>query len=331
MAVLANLDRKTRYSLLAGLALQAAAVIGLISFFGAREGTGPRQESGPDSWNVALQSVRFDSVEEVERLFARLSYHWPLAEGSLVPRIAIDPLPGDYQPDLEVSRKKALFFRAMLPLALAENGEIRKQREFVKRVRDRAGAPLDARSRERLRLLFGQYRVEMTEDLTAAIDALLQRMDEIPPALLLAQAANESAWGTSRFARLANNLFGQWTWRDGQGIVPLERPEGESYAVRKFPSLRASVRDYIHNLNIGHAYEELRALRSRQRQAGQPLDALALAAGLTRYSQRGEAYVDEIRSIIRGNRLEVLADVGLAPPGAQVAVSGGDPVRSTGG
>ncbi len=329
MAILSGLDRKSRCLLFAGVTLQAAAVLGLSILFGSREV--PRQAPSHEPWDVSLQEVRFNKVAEVEQLFARLSYHWPLSEGSLVPRIAVDPLPEDYQPDLEVSRKKALFFRAMLPLALAENGEIRKQREFVKRVASAAGAPLDPVAFDRLRLLFGQYRVEMTADHAASIEALLQRMDEIPPALLLAQAANESAWGTSRFVRLANNLFGQWTWRDGHGIIPLERPEGESYAIRKFPSLRASVRDYIHNLNIGHAYEELRALRSHMRQAGLPLDAMALAAGLTRYSQRGEAYVEEIRSIIRSNRLEVLAEVGLAPVGGHVAVIDEVPARSTDG
>ncbi len=118
---------------------------------------------------------------------------------------------------------------------------------------------------------------------------------------MLAQAANESAWGTSRFTRVANNLFGQWTWQAAHGIVPASRPEGERYLVRKFPSLRDSVRDYLYNLNVGHAYEGLRRLRHEMRRRGQPLDAAILAAGLSRYSGRGAAYVEEIRRIIRGN------------------------------
>ncbi len=329
MAMLRDIDGKARSLLFFGLTLQAAVVFGLAALFGGRDE--PRQEASVhEPWDVPLQAVSVNKVAEVEQLFSRLSYTWPLPAGSLVPRIAIDPLPADYQDDMEVSRKKALFFRAMLPLALAENGEIRNQRAFVKRMQSAAGATPDPGAEARLRLLFGQYRVEMTADLPASIDRLLQRMDEIPPALLLAQAANESAWGTSRFARQANNLFGQWTWRDGEGIIPLERPEGETYAVRKFPSLRASVRDYIHNLNIGHAYEGLRALRSHMRQTGQSLDAMQLAAGLTRYSERGEAYVEEIRRIIRGNLLEVLAQVELAPR-PDLAVIDGALARSTGG
>ncbi|MDZ7825939.1 MAG: glucosaminidase domain-containing protein [Gammaproteobacteria bacterium] len=45
----------------------------------------------------------------------------------------------------------------------------------------------------------------------------LRRADEIPPSLVLAQAAAESAWGTSRFARMANNLFGQPRFTEGCG------------------------------------------------------------------------------------------------------------------
>ncbi len=261
-----------------------------------------------------LVRAEVGNVAEAEALFQRLGYAWPPAVGPSVPRIALDPLPADYPAGLETRRKKALFFRALLPLVLAENRVLRAQRQHLLRLRE-LGLPAQAgtASHAWLQDLLRRYRVSQEDGLAPAVERLLQRLDEIPPALVLAQAANESAWGTSRFARIANNLFGQWTWQEEHGIVPAERPEGERYLVRKFPSLRASVRDYLYNLNVGHAYEALRRMRHEMRAAGEALDAMALASGLSRYSERGEDYVEEIRRIIRGNRLDRLGDVDLMP------------------
>lgn len=261
-----------------------------------------------------LLPVRVTTVAEAERLFARLDYVWPPAPGPTVPRIAVDPLPDDLGPELATSRKKALFFRVLLPLVLAENRILRAQRRHLLRLRE-LGLPLrkDSAARAWLDGLLARYRITIEDGLERAVDALLLRLDEVPPALVLAQAANESAWGTSRFARRANNLFGQWTWQAAHGIVPYGRPEGETYLVRRFSSLRDSVSDYLYNLNVGHAYEDLRRLRGEMRAAGRPLDALVLASGLHRYSRRGGDYVAEIRQIIRGNRLQRLGAVDLMP------------------
>ena len=70
---------------------------------------------------------------------------------------------------------------------------------------------------------------------------LLKRVDEIIPSMALAQAANESAWGTSRFSKQGNNLFGIWTYNSEIGIKPLKREPGKKHFVRKFKSFQESV------------------------------------------------------------------------------------------
>jgi cytochrome c oxidase subunit 2 len=127
-------------------------------------------------------------------------------------------------------------------------------------------------------------------------------VDAVPAALVLAQAANESGWGTSRFAQEANNLFGMWTWDKDAGLLPERRAANARHFVRVFNNLRGAVDNYLHTINTGPAYRELRMLREQQRLRGEPLSAWKLAAGLSRYSERGEEYVAEIRSIIRFNR-----------------------------
>jgi len=131
---------------------------------------------------------------------------------------------------------------------------------------------------------------------------ILDRVDEIPTALVLIQAANESAWGNSRFARQANNYFGQWCFTKGCGLVPLRRNVGATHEVQKFATVDLSVRAYIHNLNTSSSYKLFRNLRHSLRRQHKPLDAEFLAMGLKDYSERGMDYVRIIQNMIRSNQ-----------------------------
>ena len=86
---------------------------------------------------------------------------------------------------------------------------------------------------------------------------LKMRMDIIPVSIALAQAANESGWGTSRFALEGNALFGQWTWSK-KGISPKNKDPDQSHKILQFQILKASVRAYKNNLNTHNAYQEFR-------------------------------------------------------------------------
>ncbi len=157
---------------------------------------------------------------------------------------------------------------------------------------------------------------------------LLKRVDIIPPGLALAQAASESAYGTSRFSRLANNLFGEWTFAPGTGIVPKDRPEGKTYEIRRFKSIFASVNAYFKNLNTHRAYKNLREKRAFLRSEGLPLKSTTLADGLIHYSIRGEEYVKSIKKIIRQNRLSRLSQVKLRAPESSSLALGTNPPES---
>lgn len=132
---------------------------------------------------------------------------------------------------------------------------------------------------------------------------LFSRVDIVPPSLALAQAAMESAWGTSRFARNVHNYFGQWCFSRDCGVVPVERDPGANHEVRGFSSPQESVISYAHNLNSHRAYKPFREIRARLRAEGKPVSGMVLAGGLTHYSERGEDYVKELRSFIRQNKL----------------------------
>ncbi len=255
-----------------------------------------------NSFAPALTPVVAGSSAELLAVFAEHGYAWP---PEAVPPLALQALPKDLDV-LQTAERKQLFFSALLPLVLAENDRLLALRERLQnRFAEGEIAP-DSAAASEVQMIAERYKVSGDLNDPEFRAALLQRVDAVPVGLVLAQAANESGWGRSRFALEANNLFGLWTYQRDQGLPPLERDAGATHFVRVFPSLLAGVRGYIYNLNVGHAYDELRTLRAQLRAEQQPLDSVVLAGGLISYSERGEAYVAEIRQMIRGNGLDQL-------------------------
>lgn len=208
------------------------------------------------------------------------------------------------------------FLEMLRPIVEGENARLRELRREVQVLLLRLEqGNADEGDRRRLSSLAARYRVpgKILSESTARKD-LLTRIDTIPPALALAQAANESAWGRSRFAREGNNLFGIWTYDESKGIVPKGRAKGAKHLVRKFDDFDESVRYYIHTLNSHPAYQALRDARTEARARGERPRAVVLAGGLVKYSAKGEQYVKLIRQLI--HRYQLVAQINAGGVGS---------------
>ena len=208
----------------------------------------------------------------------------------------------DFSAFVDIKEKKKAFFDFMMPLIEKENERLLALREQILMLSVKSS--FRSAEKEWLLDMAERYRVKDVEAIGGAFfDELLLRVDIIPPSLALVQSANESAWGTSRFALQGNNFFGQWCFDTGCGLVPASRPEGERYEVRKFDGVAESVRSYMHNLNSHFKYSGMRELRQRRREVNQPITGPVLAQGLYGYSIRGLDYVEELVSMIASNDL----------------------------
>jgi Bax protein len=206
------------------------------------------------------------------------------------------------------ARKKA-FFDYLRPGIARENHRVGAERvelvEIQRRLMESLLSPSDTQVAQQLGK---RYRVKLPSSGISEqwIVDMLHRVDVIPEGLVLVQGANESAWGTSRFAREANNYFGQWCYKKGCGVVPLQRGEGMTHEVAKFSSPQGSIHGYFMNVNRNSAYEALREIRFQRHQSGLSISdtdaALALTDGLIQYSERGEDYVNDLKNMIRHNR-----------------------------
>ena len=219
----------------------------------------------------------------------------------VVATVAIQPETGLTANDLDMSNvkdlndKKKRFFDFMRPIIHAENNKILKLRKQLVAAKEQNNNKLFVAQVAKLYSVNWHHEKENW-------DKLLERVDTIALELSLAQSADETAWGQSRFAKQGNNFFGQWCYTKGCGIIPAKRNRGSTHEVAKFNSINDSVRSYIKNINTGRVYARLRKVRRDNRAAGKQPDATAQAGGLLRYSQRGEKYVKEIRAIIYANK-----------------------------
>jgi Bax protein len=211
-------------------------------------------------------------------------------------------LPKENYSDIE--QRKMAFFEKLYPIVEKENERIMEEREFVldaqKKVEN--GSSLGSSDEQKLKELARKYRVRPEKALSAeGISELERKVGKIPPRLALIQAANESNWGRSRFAREGNNLFGQWCFSKGCGIVPAKRSAGAIHEVASFSSIDMSVRSYMKNLNSHPAYKPLRDIRAENRKSGKGLSAHDMAGGLKSYAGIGNEYIRILRDMMKAN------------------------------
>jgi Bax protein len=216
----------------------------------------------------------------------------------------VDDLP-DFKSFSDVKDKKQHFFDFIGPIVEAENNKVLINREKLLMLEQQYSNvnsihPNDEKWVKNLAKIY-KVRIDTLDD-QAAWTSLKHRVDIVPVPLALAQSANESGWGTSRFAQEGNNFFGQWCFIEGCGLVPARRGNGATHEVAVFNSVEESVAYYILNLNTLTAYQPLRTIRQEHREEGKTLTGSALAEGLNKYSERGEEYVEDIQAMIRTNK-----------------------------
>lgn len=221
-----------------------------------------------------------------------------------IPEVKTQTTMPEFSAMTDVSEKKESFFRFLLPMVEAENIRILHERAYLKDVYSRyKEGNLTAEDQQKIDEWIDYYRLEEDIEVDDNLFGLLKRrMDIIPEMMVLVQAANESGWGTSRFSRMGLNLFGQWCYVRGCGLVPKGREEDGRHEVAKFDSVNDSVKSYMRNINTHGAYLDLRLLREQKRLENDSITASDLIVGLESYSERGVEYIEELRAMIRINR-----------------------------
>jgi len=254
------------------------------------------------------------NAETTANLFYDLGYDLKgVRAGQKVKPIYLTKLPKDLKTLGDTKQKRELFIKIILPLVLSENDKITEDRKRLFKVLAKNFNTIG--ERVWLKRRFKEYKIKDGD-----LSKLKMRMDIVPVSVALAQAANESGWGTSRFALEGNALFGQWTWSK-KGISPKNQDPDKTHKILQFQVLKASVRAYKNNLNTHNAYKEFREARAQLRQEGAEIMGLELTKYLSNYASIGVKYVEILENIIVRNSLTDFDKANLLPTKLKTGVA----------
>ncbi|GGK65716.1 glucosaminidase domain-containing protein [Amphritea balenae] len=241
-----------------------------------------------------------------------------IAENKHQPGLAVDyrPLnnPGDIAPllqpvqaiaytsvislaELPVKEKKQRFTEMLLPAILISKQKLQTQRHKLEQLL--SNNSLNADQQDWLTSTMQRYKAKTP-------DQLKQRMINLPNSMILAQAAIETGWGSSRFFVQANNIFGVWSFDPTEPRIKAHGGRnGTPVYLKRYPSLLESIDDYQLTLGRGQPYRQLRqATRSTQ-------NSLQLITYLDRYSELGQTYINRLAAVIKHNKLQQYDDYHL--------------------
>ena len=195
--------------------------------------------------------------------------------------------PAEKRP-LSVSEKKKRFVEKTLPAILNVKAELDRQYAHVLQLSKKER--LSATEQSIIEQLKRQYKVK-------GIPCLLNRLKTHPASLVLAQAALETGWGTSRFYNEANNIFGIWSYNKNEPRIAADETRGaKTIYVKKYATLEDSIQGYYKMMATGHAYANFREARYNEQ------NPFKLIRHLTHYSELREEYVKRLYHVMKSNR-----------------------------
>ncbi len=237
---------------------------------------------------------------------------WNIEANAVIPPLVISSFPENLD-SLSIDDKKKIFLHALLPIALTANLEIDSERLHLFDILASSGALpgnfklndipdawrdiLSSEDELWLAGLEDKYNATDTKELK-------KRMRRVPVSLVMAQGALESSWGTSRFAKEGNNLFGLRTWNE-PGLTPEQKDAQETYLIASYESILESVQSYLLTLNSHRHYSKFRDIRLSSQ------DSIVLSKGLIYYSEKRKEYVSQVNRIIKYNSLKKFDTVQL--------------------
>ena len=199
--------------------------------------------------------------------------------------------------ELSVKEKKSKFIELLLPTILIVKEEIGENKRKTEKIKTKlqSGKKIKKSESKFLEEMFSQYRVKDKD-----LDELLEKMTTPPASIILGQAIIESGWGTSRFFKEANNVFGIWSFKDNEPRIESKSGyrNGKRVYLKKYSSLKECIEDYLYKLAVLKHYSEFRknVLKTQ--------NYIELTKYLKDYSELKGEYVVRLNKIIAKNNLD---------------------------
>ncbi len=234
---------------------------------------------------ISVRCTSGEKIKIIEKPINSANDIIPITDSLVIPYVYTSAVSLN---ELPVAEKKKKFFDMMLPAVLVAKEELALLLRRVNSISVKSEMSSDEKLFiEKLKEKYNATNIEMVKS----------RLHTFPVCIVLAQAAIESAWGTSRFFLEANNPFGLWSFDPHQErIEAASTRNGKKVYLRKFNNLEQAIDAYYTTLSTG-PFADFRAERLKTN------DPFVLINYLIDYSERREAYIEEIKQVITGNKL----------------------------
>ena len=233
------------------------------------------------------------SVSQLKNIYKQNNYFAYIPKDNYqIPAIFLTRLPEDFSSVIDENERNQLFIQILSPLALKVNETILQERYQLleiqklyiknKKLDDKQILWLEktAEKYDFFTRLKGQERIERI------INKLLERIDVIPPSILIGIAAIETNWGNSRLAQEGNALYREIAWNSKQGLIPEDEKDDFSYRIKQFPSLYESMLSFAIKINSNLNYDSMKVLRADMRYREKTIDGRSLASSFVLYSPK---------------------------------------------
>lgn len=205
------------------------------------------------------------------------------------------------------SGQHAKFVSSVLDSTAKTNQQILSERQklLALQTQSQTGKTLGSSDKKWLNNLADEYKIKSVNFSSKATwQEFDKRVDIVPASLVLAQAIQESGWGTSHIARHANNYFGQECFSHGCGMGAGHHSRGGYYEMARYDDIDEAINTYIHNLNSNKAYKKMWDIRSQERSHNGKINSIELVNGLSAYSELRGHYISAIKSVVNHLHLQ---------------------------
>lgn len=231
-----------------------------------------------------LQDIPLSKLQDV---YHRCSYEgmrgYLMLPSYKYPPVYLKNFPADYNKLSDETERNALFIKILAPLALKLNQDLLAERAVISAIaeRFRQNQSLSAADIETLEAKAAKYdifsRLKEDERWRYLISELLNRVDRIPPSIMITAAALETNWGTSRIVKEGNSLYKTLVWHTDKGLKPIGETTDDSYRIKIYPDIYASMHDFALKVNSHPSFTALRNFRREQRERTANISGLILA------------------------------------------------------
>jgi|GEM_PF-652070 len=192
---------------------------------------------------------------------------------------------------LTVSEKKQKFIDMMIPSILVAKHQLNMDRKKVAElVIKESKKGISDKEEQWLRIKRKEFRANNNYE-------LYKKMKPHPTSIIIAQAIVESGWGTSKFFQKANNVFGIWSFSSTDNRMAASKKRGaKTIYLKKYTSMEESIYDYFTTLTKD-CYKEFQEKRLKTD------DPFKLVNHLLKYSERGPAYIKDLKNMMKDNKL----------------------------